>query len=68
MAAELIVNSPQLGEGLGQFLHNGMALSDMSMVMSGILLILFVGIGIELLVFRPLERSVLRARGLTGAF
>jgi NitT/TauT family transport system permease protein len=67
MAAELIVNSPQLGEGLGQFLHNGMALSDMSMVMSGIILILFVGIGIELLVFRPLERTVLRARGLTGA-
>jgi NitT/TauT family transport system permease protein len=54
--------------GLGQFLHNGMSLSDMSMVIAAILLILFVGIGIELLVFRPLERSVLRARGLTGSF
>lgn len=64
MAAELIATSPQLGEGLGQFLHNGMSLSDMSMVMAAILLILFVGIGIELLVFRPLERAVLQARGL----
>jgi NitT/TauT family transport system permease protein len=67
MAAELIATSPQLGVGLGQFLHNGMLLSDMSMVMAAIILILFVGIGIELLVFRPLERSVLRARGLSGA-
>lgn len=67
MAAELIATSPQLGEGLGLFLHNGMALSDMSMVLAAIILILFVGIGIELLVFRPLERVVLRARGLNGA-
>ncbi|HVK22924.1 MAG TPA: ABC transporter permease [Actinokineospora sp.] len=67
MAAELIATSPQLGFGLGQYLHNGMSLSDMSMVMAGILLIFFVGVGIELLIFRPLERTVLRARGLTGA-
>src|SRR6476469_3497298 len=67
MAAELIATSPQLGVGLGQFLHNGMSLSDMPMVMAAIILILFVGIGIGLLVFRPLERTVLRARGLTGA-
>jgi NitT/TauT family transport system permease protein len=68
MAAELIAQSPLLGSGLGQYLHNGMALSDMSMVMAGIVLIFFVGVGIELLLFRPLERSVLRTRGLTGAF
>ena len=67
MAAELIATSPQLGVGLGQYLHNGMSLSDMSLVMAAIILILFVGIGIELLVFRPLEKAVLRARGLTGA-
>ncbi|OLR95385.1 ABC transporter permease [Actinokineospora bangkokensis] len=67
MAAELIATSPQLGFGLGQYLDNGRALSDMSMVMSGILLIFLVGVGIELAVFRPLERAVLRARGLTGA-
>jgi NitT/TauT family transport system permease protein len=39
----------------------------MPMVLAAILLILIVGIGIELLVFRPIERAVLRARGLTGA-
>jgi NitT/TauT family transport system permease protein len=68
MAAELIAVSPQLGFGLGAFLDQGRALSDMPMVMAAIFLILLVGIGIELMAFRPLERSVLRARGLSGAF
>jgi NitT/TauT family transport system permease protein len=36
----------------------------MPTVIAAILLILVVGIGIELLVFRPLEGRVLRARGL----
>lgn len=67
MAAELIATSPDLGEGLGQVLHNGMSLSDQSLVFFAILLIFLVGVGIELTVFRPLERSVLRARGLTTA-
>lgn len=67
MAAELIATSPQLGTGLGQFLHNGHSLNDMSMVMAAIALIFFVGVGIELLVFRPLERTVLHARGLAAA-
>src|SRR6266545_1520720 len=66
MAAELIATSPQLGEGLGQVLHNGMSLSDQSLVFFAILLIFLVGVGIELAVFRPLERAVLRARGLAG--
>jgi len=65
MAAELIATSPDLGEGLGQYLHNGMSLSDISLVFAGIILIFVVGVGIELLVFRPLENSVLRSRGLT---
>jgi NitT/TauT family transport system permease protein len=42
-----------------------MSLSDISMVFAGIMLIFAVGVGIELLVFRPLENTVLRARGLT---
>ncbi len=67
MAAELIATSPDLGEGLGQYLHNGMSLSDISMVFAGIGLIFVVGVGIELAVFRPLENSVLKARGLTSA-
>jgi NitT/TauT family transport system permease protein len=45
MAAELIATSPELGAGLGQFLHNGMSLSDISMVFAGILLIFVVGVG-----------------------
>jgi NitT/TauT family transport system permease protein len=65
MAAELIATSPDLGKGLGQYLHDGMSLSDISLVFAGIILIFVVGVGIELLVFRPLENSVLRSRGLT---
>ena len=67
MAAELIANSPLLGLGLGQYLQNGSSYADMSMIISAVVLILLVGLGIELLVFRPLERRVLRARGLNGA-
>lgn len=67
MAAEIIATSPLLGKGLGAYLDDGRTLSDMPTVISAIVLILLVGVGIELLVFRPLERSVLRARGLTGS-
>jgi NitT/TauT family transport system permease protein len=65
MAAELITYSPQLGQGLGQLLNLGRELSQMSLVITSIGLILAVGIAIELLVFAPLERRVLVRRGLT---
>jgi NitT/TauT family transport system permease protein len=65
MAAELITYSPQLGQGLGQLLNLGRELSQMSLVITSIALILAVGIAIELLVFAPLERRVLVRRGLT---
>lgn len=64
MAAEIIATSPMLGTGLGQLLENARTNSDMPGVLSAILLILIVGIGIELLLFRPVERRVLRSRGL----
>ncbi|AJT63662.1 ABC transporter permease [Streptomyces chattanoogensis] len=64
MAAELIVNAPDLGTGLGQLLEQGREIGDLSWVLSAILLILIVGIGIELLIFAPIERRVLRSRGL----
>lgn len=64
MAAELIVNAADLGTGLGQLLEQGRELQDMPWVLSAILLILVVGIGIELLIFAPIERRVLRSRGL----
>jgi len=66
MAAEIIAAGPLLGVGLGAYLKQGSDLNDISMVFSAIALILVVGIGIELLVFRPIERRVLRARGLAA--
>lgn len=67
MAAELIAYAPALGIGLGQLLQQGRELSDMSIVMTTIILILFVGIIVELCIFAPLERHVLKQRGLAGA-
>ncbi|HEU0131372.1 MAG TPA: ABC transporter permease [Mycobacteriales bacterium] len=67
MAAELITFSPRLGLGLGQLLETGRELSDMSLVVASIIVILAVGVGIELLVFAPLERRVLARRGLAQA-
>lgn len=64
MAAELIVNSPELGTGLGQVMQNGRNLSDMPTVISVMVLILVVGIVVELGVFAPIERKILRDRGL----
>jgi NitT/TauT family transport system permease protein len=66
MAAEIIATSPQLGRGLGQYLQDGSSLNDMPTVIAAIVLIFVVGVGIELAIFRPLERSVLNARGLAG--
>lgn len=66
MAAELIVFSPALGLGLGQVLDQSRTLSDMPGVMATICTILFVGIIVELCIFAPIERRVLRQRGLLG--
>lgn len=67
MAAELIVQSPRLGFGLGSMLNQGEANSDMPTVMAAIILVLAVGLLVDVLVFSPLERALLRRRGLTGA-
>ncbi|WP_329144992.1 ABC transporter permease [Streptomyces sp. NBC_01456] len=64
MAAELIATSPDLGTGLGQLLDQGRTNSDMSLVLAAIVLILAVGMGVELLIFAPIERRVLCRRGL----
>jgi NitT/TauT family transport system permease protein len=64
MAAEIIAAGPALGLGLGAYLKQGSDFNDIAGVFSAVLLILVVGIGIELLVFRPIERRVLQARGL----
>ncbi|RJQ80494.1 ABC transporter permease [Pseudonocardiaceae bacterium YIM PH 21723] len=67
MAAELIASSPQLGIGIGQYMDNGRSLASMATVIAGMVMILVIGIGIELAIFKPLERRVLRARGLGAA-
>ena len=64
MAAEIIAAGPALGVGLGAYLKDGSDYNDIAAVFSAIILILVVGIAIELLVFRPVERRVLRSRGL----
>ncbi|MCZ2402285.1 ABC transporter permease [Paenarthrobacter sp. Z7-10] len=64
MAAEIIAMGGSIGFGLGSLLQQGRDLSEMGTVMSAILLILAVGIAVELLVFAPLERRLLRGRGL----
>jgi NitT/TauT family transport system permease protein len=64
MAAEIIAVGGTIGFGLGSLLDQGRDLSDMTVVMSAILLILFVGILIELLVFGPIEKRLLQRRGL----
>ncbi|MFI8519375.1 ABC transporter permease [Streptomyces sp. NPDC085481] len=64
MAAEIIASSPDLGLGLGQLLENGRNNFDMPGIFLAIILILLVGVAIDLLIFSPLERAVLRRRGL----
>ena len=64
MAAEIIAVGGSIGFGLGSLLQQGRDLSSMALVSCAILAILVVGIVIELLVFAPLERRLLRRRGL----
>ena len=64
MAAEIIAVGGGIGFGLGAFLQQGRELSDMALVFTAILLILVVGMVIELLFFAPVEKTMLRRRGL----
>jgi len=64
MAAELIATSTKLGLGLGQLMNQGRDLSDAPTMYTALILIFIVGIGIELVFFRPVERAILSARGL----
>jgi len=67
MAAELISRTPELGLGVGQLLDQSREASDIAGVIAGIFTILVIGIAIELCLFAPLERRVLRRRGLLAA-
>ncbi len=67
MAAELIATSSKLGLGLGQLMDRGRSLEDAPTMYTALILIFIVGIGIELVFFRPVERAILSARGLVPA-
>jgi NitT/TauT family transport system permease protein len=64
MAAEIITVGGSMGFGLGSLLNQGRDLADMTIVLAAILLILAIGILVELLVFGPAEKRLLRRRGL----
>src|SRR5439155_9850633 len=65
MAAELIANSPALlGLGLGQLLDSRRDQADMPLALAAMLRILGVGLVVDGVLLRPLERGVLRRRGL----
>ncbi|MFY9713488.1 MAG: ABC transporter permease [Microbacterium sp.] len=64
MAAEIIAFGGSMGFGLGSLLQQSRDLADLAGVLGTILVILAIGILIELLLFGPLERRMLRNRGL----
>lgn len=64
MAAEIIAVGGTIGFGLGSMLQQSRDLADLAAVLGTIILILGIGIVIELVFFGPLERRMLRRRGL----
>ena len=64
MAAEIIAVGGSIGFGLGSMLQQSRELADLAGVLGTILVILAIGILIELVLFEPLERRLLRSRGL----
>ncbi|MFF2329238.1 MULTISPECIES: ABC transporter permease [unclassified Streptomyces] len=62
MTAELITTAPL--PGVGQLLDSGKQQDDTALVLAAVLLILAVGVVVESAVFAPVERRVLRIRGL----
>ena len=64
MAAEIITTGGSIGFGLGTMLDQSRELADLPGVLATIILILAIGILIELALFAPIERAVLRRRGL----
>lgn len=67
MAAEIIATGGSIGFGLGAMLQQSRELADLAAVLTTIIVILTIGIVVELLGFRPVERGLLRRRGLTGS-
>jgi NitT/TauT family transport system permease protein len=66
MAAELIAGATS-GNGLGGLLQDARAADSMSAILAAVLAILIIGLVIETCFFSPIERHLLRSRGLAGA-
>ncbi|MEU1973078.1 ABC transporter permease [Microbacterium sp. NPDC019599] len=64
MAAEIIAVGGTIGFGLGSMLQQSRELADLAGVLATIILILAIGILIELVFFGPIERRMLKRRGL----
>jgi NitT/TauT family transport system permease protein len=64
MSAEIIAVGGELGFGLGTMLQEERDRADVAAVAAAVLLVLAIGIAVELLVLGPLERAMLRRRGL----
>jgi len=65
MAAEIVATSVHAaGNGLGTIVEDGGDTNSMTLVITGILLILLVGLAADALVFNPLDRIVRQRRGL----
>jgi NitT/TauT family transport system permease protein len=65
MAVELLVASQ--AAGVGNLLDHSRKAGDMAGVLAGVVTILAIGVVVELCLFAPLERRVLRRRGLLAA-
>lgn len=64
MAAEIIAMGGTIGFGLGSMLQQSRELADLAGVLATIILILAIGVLIELVFFGPVERRMLKRRGL----
>jgi NitT/TauT family transport system permease protein len=64
MAAEIITTGGTIGFGLGSMLDQSRTLADLAGVLGTIIVILAIGVLIELAVFGPIERRMLKRRGL----
>lgn len=64
MAAEIIAMGGTIGFGLGSMLQVNRDLADLAGVLGTIIVILAIGVLIELVFFGPLERRMLKRRGL----
>lgn len=65
LAAEIIAVGGTLGAGVGALLQNSRDAESLAGVLAAIFVILAIGIVVELAVLAPIERAVLRRRGLT---